>query len=527
MNSFTMSYTALYRKWRPTKFSEVLGQDAIVQTLQNQILHDRIGHAYLFSGTRGTGKTTMAKIFARAVNCSNPVNGSPCNECESCRAILSGASMNVMEIDAASNNGVDNIREIRDEVKYRPTDGKYRVYIIDEVHMLSTGAFNALLKTLEEPPEYVIFILATTDVQKIPITVLSRCQRYDFKRLTLSDLTGQITHLLQEENVKAEEKAISYIARMADGSSRDALSLLERCISFTDGGTLTYNGALDVLGAVDQTVFSEILRAVLHGDTKTAFVKIDEMLASGRELTQFVADFIWYLRNVMLLQTENAGEEVLGISSENRERMREEALETDLNQIMRYIRILSQLTNEMRYASSKRVLLELALLKMMQPMMEEDTESLKDRIRALESQVARLSNGSFVPKEEKPSEEKPKESVLEKEIHVSQATYEDYRKLTEDWPEILTKLSRLSASTLQQGNISVTPEGGLCFLFLNEFYLQMAESGDSKEQLLAVLKERYKKDFTITFSALDKGEGLPKVVLGNHIDGIEMEIKEQ
>ena len=223
-----MSYQALYRKFRPQEFEDVKGQDHIVTTLKNQITADRIGHAYLFCGTRGTGKTTVAKIFAKAVNCEHPIDGSPCGECASCRAITEGSSMNVIEIDAASNNGVDNIRQIREEVAYRPTEGRYKVYIIDEVHMLSAGAFNALLKTLEEPPSYVIFILATTEAHKIPITILSRCQRYDFHRISIDTIAARLTDLMQQENVNVDERAIRYVAKAGDGSMRDALSLLDQ-----------------------------------------------------------------------------------------------------------------------------------------------------------------------------------------------------------------------------------------------------------------------------------------------------------
>ena len=225
-----MSYTALYRKWRPVSFEDVKGQDPIVQTLKNQITSGRIGHAYLFCGTRGTGKTSIAKIFARAVNCENPVDGSPCNECPTCKAISSGASMNVVEIDAASNNGVENIRDIRDQVQYPPTQGRYRVYIIDEVHMLSVAAFNALLKTLEEPPPHVIFILATTEVHKLLPTILSRCQRFDFKRIAPEDIAGRLEDVAQRENAQLDHDAALLIARVADGALRDALSLLDQCL---------------------------------------------------------------------------------------------------------------------------------------------------------------------------------------------------------------------------------------------------------------------------------------------------------
>ena len=306
-----MSYTALYRKWRPQTFEDVKGQDHIVTTLQNQIRSQRIGHAYLFCGTRGTGRTSVAKIFARAVNCEHPVNGSPCGICSGCQQIAAGTSLNVVEIDAASNNGVENIREIRDQVQYPPTEGRYRVYIIDEVHMLSTGAFNALLKTLEEPPSYVIFILATTEVHKIPITVLSRCQRYDFRRITVETIADRLKELTDAEQMPVEEKALRYVAKAGDGSMRDALSLLDQCAAFHFGETLTYEHVLDVLGAVDNSVFRELFHAVREGRTKDCILKLEEMVIQGRELSQFVTDFIWFLRNVLLLKTAADAEELL------------------------------------------------------------------------------------------------------------------------------------------------------------------------------------------------------------------------
>ena len=288
-----MSYTALYRKFRPQEFEDVKGQDHIVTTLKHQIKADRIGHAYLFCGTRGTGKTTIAKIFAKAVNCEHPVDGSPCGECPTCKAIAAGSSMNVIEIDAASNNGVDNIREIREEVAYSPTSGRYKVYIIDEVHMLSIGAFNALLKTLEEPPSYVIFILATTEAHKIPITILSRCQRYDFKRIARTTIVDRLQELMDEEQVEVEEKALRYIAKKGDGSMRDALSLLDQCIAFYLGEKLTYEHVLDVLGAVDTDEFSKLLREILDGDVTQVILHLENMIMQGRDLSQLVTDFTW------------------------------------------------------------------------------------------------------------------------------------------------------------------------------------------------------------------------------------------
>ena len=384
-----MSYTALYRKFRPTTFEDVKGQDHIIKTLQNQIKADRIGHAYLFCGTRGTGKTTVAKIFAKAVNCEHPVDGSPCGECAMCKAIAAGTSMNVIEIDAASNNGVDNIREIREEVAYRPTEGRFKVYIIDEVHMLSIGAFNALLKTLEEPPEYVIFILATTEVHKIPITILSRCQHYDFHRITIDTIAGRMNDLMKIEQVDVEQRAIRYIAKAADGSMRDALSLLDQCIAFYLGQKLTYDNVLEVLGAVDTDVFSRLLRNIIARDVPKVLDTVEELVMQGRELSQLTADFTWYLRNLLLVKTSDNMEDVLDVSSENLQQLKEEAQMIEVDTLLRYIRIFSELSGQMKYATQKRVLLEVALIKLCTPAMEVNTDSLLDRIRAVEDRLDR------------------------------------------------------------------------------------------------------------------------------------------
>ena len=355
-----MSYTALYRKFRPDAFSDVKGQDHIVTTLKNQLRANRIGHAYLFTGTRGTGKTTVAKIFAKTVNCEHPTEDGPCGECRICKAIAAGASMNVIEIDAASNNGVDNIREIIDEVSYSPAEGKYKVYIIDEVHMLSPGAFNALLKTLEEPPSYVIFILATTEVHKIPITILSRCQRYDFKRISIDTITDRMKELMDTEQVQVEDRALRYIAKVADGSMRDALSLLDQCIAFYLNQKLTYDHVLDVLGAVDTEVYSKLLRMTLNRDLPGVMAEIEELVIQGRELGQFVSDFTWYLRNLLLLKSNDNMEDILDVSTENLARLKEEALQIEDDTLMRYIRIFSELGGQIRYASQKRVLVEVS-----------------------------------------------------------------------------------------------------------------------------------------------------------------------
>ncbi len=312
-----MSYMALYRKFRPQEFADVKGQDHIVTTLKNEIVSDRTSHAYLFTGTRGTGKTTMAKIFARAVNCEHrQEDGSPCGECSVCKSILSGSSMNVKEMDAASNNGVEDIRSLIEDTSYPPTEGRYKVYIIDEVHMLSTAAFNAFLKTLEEPPEYVIFILATTELHKIPITVLSRCQRYDFRRITTDVIAARLRELLDAEGIEAEDRAVDFVARSADGSMRDGISLLDQCIAFYLGKKLTYEDVISVLGAVDMDTFAATAEAIRLGDAPAVIDQIRGVVDRGRDLAQFCADLTWYFRNLLLIHTDKSMVDSMDVAAE-------------------------------------------------------------------------------------------------------------------------------------------------------------------------------------------------------------------
>lgn len=435
-----MSYTALYRKFRPAKFDDVKGQDHIVTTLKNQIKNQRTSHAYLFCGTRGTGKTSIAKIFAKAVNCENPVDGSPCGECAMCRSISDGTSMNVIEIDAASNNGVDSIRQIVEEVSYSPTMGRYKVYIIDEVHMLSIGAFNALLKTLEEPPSYVIFILATTEVHKIPITILSRCQRYDFRRISIENISERLNELIKIENVSVEEKAVRYIAKSADGAMRDALSLLDQCLAFYFDQELTYDRVLDVLGAVDTEVFSRLFRTIIASDVSGVMKLVEEIVIQGRELGQFVTDMTWYLRNLLLLKSSDANEDVIDISSENMVRLKEEATMADSEVIMRYIRIMSELSNQLRYATQKRILLEVTVIKLCIPEMEQDSESVIDRVRVLEEKV---KNGVRVAPSENDAYSTPAQgNEVPRETSKAVIT----KALPEDIKEVVSKWSMITSA---------------------------------------------------------------------------------
>lgn len=483
-----MSYTALYRKFRPDNFADVKGQDPIVTTLTNQIRAGRVGHAYLFCGTRGTGKTTVAKILAKAVNCLHPVDGSPCNQCEMCRAIQAGTAMNVIEIDAASNNGVDNIREIREEVAYRPAEGNYKVYIIDEVHMLSPGAFNALLKTLEEPPSYVIFILATTEAQRIPVTILSRCQRYDFRRISIDTIAARLSELLAAEGVEAEEKAVRYVARAGDGSMRDALSLLDQCIAFYLGQTLTYDKVLTVLGAVDSEVFSRLLRKVLRGDVAGAIRILEELIVGGRELGQFVGDFTWYLRNLLLVKTsENPGEAV-DVSSENLKLLKEESEMVEAETLMRYIRVFSRLSGEIRFSSQKRVEVEIALIRLCRPAMETNLDSVLDRIRVLEQEIKELSARKFLPEEDsiqrERAEEPPREAAPRK------AVPQDLRKIVESWKLITGQAEGAFKKMLQKAVPKYDGESGEPILyvefqeFLGKAYVDNPEATEELQKII-------------------------------------------
>ncbi len=503
-----MSYTALYRKWRPATFQDVKGQDTIVTTLKNQISAGRIGHAYLFCGTRGTGKTTIAKIFARAVNCEHPVDGAPCGECATCRSIESGTSINVIEIDAASNNGVDNIREIRDEVQYSPAEGKYRVYIIDEAHMLSAGAFNALLKTLEEPPSYVVFILATTEPHKIPVTVLSRCQRYDFRRITTNVLADRLQELAQYEQVDVEASAISYIAKKADGAMRDAISLLDQCIAFHLGETLTYEKVLAVLGAVDSDVFSRYLRYTLRQDTTNLLLAIEEIVMSGRELTQFVQDFVWYMRNLLLLKTSQVGSETLDLTREDWLRLQEESKMSTVDGLIRLIRLYSELQNQMRYATGKRVLLEVMAIKTTRPAMEENMEAILARLDALES---KLKEGIICSQptdtattQNFPSKE-PQDTVSKKEpVILPKAQWEDLMLIQKEWGKIQNSIEYLAKRSLEGCRLEPKKEGVLGVVFFDPFIYNMCNTIGALEQVKAFVSQAYGK--TIEFEARLAGE---------------------
>ena len=522
-----MSYTALYRKFRPQEFEDVKGQEHIVTTLKNQIKADRIGHAYLFCGTRGTGKTTVAKIFAKAVNCEHPIDGSPCGECPTCKAITDGSSMNVIEIDAASNNGVDNIRQIREEVSYRPTEGKYKVYIIDEVHMLSAGAFNALLKTLEEPPAYVIFILATTEAHKIPITILSRCQRYDFHRISIDTIAGRLMDLMQEEQVDVEEKAIRYVAKAGDGSMRDALSLLDQCIAFHLGETLTYENVLEVLGAVDTEVFSRLLRQILSKDIAGAVHTLDMLVDEGREMGQMVTDFTWYLRNLLLMQSSDDMEEVLDISKEHLAILKEEAQLVKPEVLMRYIRIFSELGNQVKYASQKRILIEMAIIKLCKPQMEKDYESVMDRLASIE---AKLASGVTVAAPQQGMSHGPiaTEPQLAEKPQLPKAIPEDVQQIIKQWKSILSEIGAVTKTYLSKAVPSLGSNRELLLVLddANAFGYLSENRSECITTLKEIIAKRIGKEVDITVQKNESGRSAKESVADLR-DLIQFDIEEE
>ena len=379
-----MAYTALYREWRPKTFEDVVGQEHITTTLKNQILNDRIAHAYLFCGTRGTGKTSTAKVFAKALNCLNLKDGEPCNECDMCKKINEGLAIDVTELDAASNNGVDKIRDIIDDSKYPPQEAKYKVYIMDEVHMLSTGAVNAFLKTLEEPPSNVIFILATTDPQKLPITILSRCQRFDFKRINNSEITGRLRTIVENKGVFADDKSLNLIARVSDGAMRDSLSILDQAIAMGDGN-VDYEELVSMLGLVTNEYLFDLTSATIERNIEKAITIIDKIVFAGKDVFLFIKDLIAHYRNLLMIKVTNNPEEVLDMSLENIALVKEQGDRIRVEEIMRSIRILQEAETNAKMSKQARLYLELAIIKICKIEYDTSNEVILSRINKLEA----------------------------------------------------------------------------------------------------------------------------------------------
>ncbi len=509
-----MAYTALYRRWRPNTFEDVVGQEHISKTLKNQIKSSGIAHAYLFCGTRGTGKTSTAKIFSKAINCLNPINYNPCNQCEVCVGIQNESIMDVIEIDAASNNGVDNIRELRENVKYPPTRGKYKVYIIDEVHMLSTGAFNALLKTLEEPPEYVIFILATTESHKIPATILSRCQRFDFKRVSEINIVKRLEYICNESNYSVETKALQLIARNSDGALRDALSILDQCIAFSNE-KITYDDVVNILGTVTDEVLFQLTDYIVERNSKKAMDLIENLVKSGKDIHQFINDFIGHYRNLLMAKVTTGQEGIINLSSESIERLFEQSNKMKVNHIMRAIHALSETEVEAKWSTQPRVLLEITIIKLIQPIYDTSVEGLVERISMLEKAI---ESGSIKIREEvKPKEEIKIKEEINKEKPFIVEDKKDLKDSSKDrevsksipleniknsWEDILKQIKKNKISVhawVMEGKPVTVEENSLIISFEDRFALHREASSKSpnKEFIEEVISEMVGTKVTI------------------------------
>lgn len=533
-------HKALYREYRPQKFSDVVGQEHIIRTLKNEIMSGNIAHAYMFSGTRGTGKTTAAKIFARAVNCLNPQNGEPCNECESCKAILNDSTVDIFEIDAASNNSVDDVREIRESVKYTPANSKYKVYIIDEAHMLSKGASNALLKTIEEPPEYVVFIFATTEPNKMIPTVLSRCQRFDFKRITVEEMKDRMRYICSKEGVEAEEDALSVIARNSQGALRDALSILDRCILFGDTH-LKYYDVVEILGIVNIDEIFGLADDIITHNVAAALKKIDSFISSGKDIEILSSELLEHMRSLMIcLAAGDSAKEIISVSDDEFERMKKSIANTDIDNIIRIINILSEIQNNLKYATDKRTIFEVGIIKTIKPTYDTSKEALEERVKYLEKVIESgkitvssrradsIDEGTDEANDELEEDSKPKKTKVSQSKSSSKKSkkYEemksdDLKKIERLWDKILDKMKQdrkmpVRAMLLEKKNLK--EHNGVLYIIFDEKFAfakkSLSDHGNS-EYIESVVRDIVHKNFSV------------KVILESEADMINMDIDKE
>ena len=513
-----MAYTALYREWRPRTFNDVVGQEHITTTLKNQVLNNRIAHAYLFCGTRATGKTSTAKVFAKALNCLNLIDGEPCNQCEMCRKINEGLAIDVTELDAASNNGVDKIRDIIDDVKYPPQEAKYKVYIMDEVHMLSTGAVNAFLKTLEEPPRNVIFILATTDPQKLPITILSRCQRFDFKRINNAEITARLRKIVNDQNVLADERSLNLIARVSDGAMRDSLSILDQAISMGNGN-VDYNTVVSMLGLVTNEHLFNLTNAVIQRSVEKSIEIIEDVIYSGKDIYLFIKDLLAHYRNLLMVKVTNNPDEVLDMSEENIALVKEQGTRLRAEEIMRCIRILQEAENNAKLSKQARLYCELAIIKMCKIEYDTSSEVMLTRLNKLEES---LRSGNIkvtaVPKEVEDINNNKvnttikntslkEERITEESINVNSTSRVTINEVKKSWKDILERFKarrEMIISSLIMIGRPVNCSNGIVtvqFDEQNEFAKNRLSDSKNKniinEVFSEILQDNIKVNFTV------------------------------
>ncbi|WP_429948960.1 DNA polymerase III, delta' subunit [Enterococcus sp. AZ170] len=497
-----MAYQALYRVWRSQRFDDVVGQKAITQTLKNAIIQKKTSHAYLFTGPRGTGKTSAAKIFAKAINCKHSVDGEPCNECETCVAITEGRLNDVIEIDAASNNGVEEIRDIRDKAKYAPTQAEYKVYIIDEVHMLSTGAFNALLKTLEEPPQNVIFILATTEPHKIPLTIISRTQRFDFKRISTQDIVDHLGYILNQITIEYEEQALYVIGRAAEGGMRDALSILDQTISFSDE-KVTLIDAMQVTGSLTYEMMDQYISSCVTGDVEQALEILENILSSGKEARRFLEDLLLYCRDLLMFQqAPNLLTEKVGNLTENFKSLAEQ---TEAEKIYQMIQILSETQNDIRFTNNANIYLEVATVKLAKSVKKltaiaPDTHptggieltALQQKVEQLQKELAELKKNGVTAKETEPVKTTRVTSSKNALRIPTELVYKVLNEATKDhlmnvknvWDDLLQMMSVTQRAMLKASEPVAAGPNGLVIAF--DYEIVCGRAMDDEELQLAI-----------------------------------------
>ena len=522
-------HKALYRVYRPKNFNDIVGQEHIVRTLKNQIESQNVGHAYLFCGTRGTGKTSTAKIFSRAVNCTDLHDNEPCNECESCREILEDKTMDVVEIDAASNNSVDDIRELRENVKYSPSKSKYKVYIIDEVHMLSQGAFNALLKTLEEPPSYVIFILATTEPHKIPATILSRCQRFDFKRVTVKDISSRMKYICEKEGIEADDKALNLIARNSQGALRDALSILDQCISF-QGHTISYNDVIELLGSVNIEQLFDLADSIIKENTKKSLQILNDFIVWGKDVRNLVNDLIGHFRNLMVCKISNDLDDIISLPEETIDLLKKQANTIDTNNLIRILNILSETQDAMKTSSNPRVLMEVTMIKIVQPMFDESKEALIKRIENLEKKIEsgnikvnHISTNQSVDNFDKNDQidKNIQEIQSEENIEYENIKNDDVKLIQKSWKNILQKMKedkeQVTRALLQDVDSFNVSEDTLYIIFTDNYSFAKSRLDSPKtiEYVEKVIREVLNRSFNV------------KIALKSQVVNLNTEIKKE
>ena len=541
-----MGYKALYRAVRPQNFNDIIDQEHITTTVKNQIINDRIAHAYLFCGTRGTGKTTTAKVFAKAINCLNLVDGEPCNECSMCNKINDGLAIDVTELDAASNNGIDKIRDIIDDVKYPPQEARYKVYIMDEVHMLSMGAVNAFLKTLEEPPKNVVFILATTDPQKLPITILSRCQRFDFKRIRYSEITKLLRKIVTEQNVIADDKSLNLIARVSDGAMRDSLSILDQAISMGNGA-VEYNVLVSMLGLVTNDNLFKLTNSIIQRSVENSINVIDEVVLSGKDIYLFLKDLINHFRNLLMVKVTTNPDEVLDMSEENIALIKEQAGRIRAEEVMRYIRILQEAEGNAKISKQARIYLELAIIKMCKIEYDTSNEVILARMNKLEEGIKRGSikvstekvigntdnNKDGRVKAQNNENTTPKISVKQEiENKDSKVTLNDIKK---SWKDILERFKARRLMIVYASMLTGKPiscENGILTIEYEDQYRfnkDRLEKPEYKAVIKEVLAEIFREDIKVVFTIEESsGEDVDMAkVLMDKLGDVDLDIYDE